>query len=165
MDGGRARGLGWVLVWLLTAGEVVTVFSLLGLSGWIYSRGGPTLYILAYVTLAQVLGFFLLPPIWELGRAHGLQTQPDFFARRYGSTLLGAFVALAGVVFLILYLQLQLTGLGIIVETASFERVGRTPAMLVSGALVAGFVFTSGVRGFAWVSVLKATFSSSLRCS
>jgi solute:Na+ symporter, SSS family len=149
------RGLGLVLVWLLTAGELFTVFSLLGLSGWIYSRGGPTLYILAYVTLAQVLGFFILPPIWELGRAHGLQTQPDFFARRYGSTLLGAFVALAGVAFLILYLQLQLTGLGIIVETASFERIGRTPAMLVSGALVAGFVFTSGVRGVAWVSVLK----------
>jgi len=149
------RGLGLVLVWLLTAGELFTVFSLLGLSGWIYSRGGPTLYILAYTTLAQVVGFFLLPAIWEHGRAHGIQTQPDFFVQRYGSPLLGAFVALAGVFFLILYLQLQLTGLGIIVQAASFERIGRAPAMLAAAALVAAFVFTSGVRGVAWVSVLK----------
>jgi len=95
------------------------------------------------------------PVIWELGRKYGLQTETDFFAQRYGSKLLAVFVTLVGVVSLILYLQLQLTGLGIIVEVASFERVGRTPAMLVSAVLVAGFVFTSGVRGVAAVSVLK----------
>ena len=149
------RGFGLVLVWLLTAGEIFTVFAVLGLSGWVYSRGGPVLYVLSYLTLGQVLCFFLLPPIWELGRRHGLQTETDFFARRYGSKLLAVFVALTGVVSLVLYLQLQLTGLGIIVEVASFERIGRNPAMLVSAALVAGFVFTSGVRGVAAVSVLK----------
>ena len=53
------------------------------------------------------------------------------------------------------YLQLQLTGLGIIVEVASFEGIGRTPAMIIAFALVAGFVFASGVRAVAWVSVLK----------
>ena len=33
------RGLGVLLVWLLMAGENFTAFSVLGLSGWIYSRG------------------------------------------------------------------------------------------------------------------------------
>ena len=149
------RGFGLLLVWLLMAGEIFTTFSLLGISGWVYSRGGPVLYALAYLTLAQVLGFFLQPPIWEHGRRHGLQTEPDFFAQRYGSRALAAFVALSGIVFLIIYLQLQLTGLGIIVEVASFGRIGRAPAMVVAAILVAGFVFTSGVRGIAWVSVLK----------
>ena len=149
------RGFGLVLVWLLTAGEIFTAFAVLGLSGWVYSRGAPVLYVLAYLTLGQVLCFYLLPPIWELGRRHGLQTETDFFAQRYGSRLLAVFVTLVGIVSLILYLQLQLTGLGIIVGVASFERIGRTPAMLVSAALVAGFVFTSGVRGVAAVSVLK----------
>jgi SSS family solute:Na+ symporter len=50
---------------------------------------------------------------------------------------------------------LQLTGLVIIVEVASFEGIGRTPAMLVAFALVAAFVWFSGVRAVAWVSVLK----------
>src|SRR5262249_24553101 len=59
------RGFGAVLMYLLMAGEVYTTFSFLGASGWAYSRGGPTLYILAYLTLAYVVGFYLLPPLWE----------------------------------------------------------------------------------------------------
>jgi solute:Na+ symporter, SSS family len=149
------RGLGLILVWILMAGETFTTFSVLGISGWIYSKGGPTLYVLVYLTLGQILVFFIGPTLWELGRRHGLQTLGDFFARRYGDRLLAAVVALAGVLFLIVYLQLQLTGLGIIVEVASFERIGRAPAMLGSTVVVACFVLASGVRGVVWVSVLK----------
>ena len=149
------RGFGPVLMWLLMAGEIYTTFSFLGASGWAYSRGGPALYILAYITLAYVVSFFILPPIWELGREQGLQTQSDFFLMQYRSTYLAAFVSVVGVAFIIAYLQLQLTGLGIIVEVASFEGIGRTPAMVIAVALVAGFVFVSGVRAVAWVSVLK----------
>ena len=149
------RGFGLLLVWLLMAGEIYTSFTFLGASGWAYSQGGPTLYILAYLMLGYVVSFYILPPIWEAGRKYKLQTESDFFQRRYGSKYLAGLVALVGVVFLIPYLQLQLTGLGIIVEVASYEGIGRTPAMLVSFILVAAFVFTSGVRAVAWVSVLK----------
>src|SRR3954453_22460130 len=114
------RGFGVVFVWLLMAGEVYTTFTFLGASGWAYSRGGPALYILAYMPLAYVLSFFILPPIWEVGSKYRLQTQADFFQLRYGSKALSAFVALVGVVFIIPYLQLQLVGLGIIVEVSSF---------------------------------------------
>ena len=149
------RGFGLLLVWLLMAGEIYTTFSFLGASGWAYSQGGPTLYILAYLTLGYVVSFYILPPIWEAGRKYGLQTQSDFFQCRYGSKYLAALVAIVGVIFLVPYLQLQLTGLGIIVEVASFEGIGRTPAMLIAFALVAAFVLFSGVRAVAWVSVLK----------
>lgn len=149
------RGFGLLLVWLLMAGEVYTTFTFLGASGWAYSRGGPSLYILAYMPLAYVISFFILPPIWEVGRKHRLQTQADFFQLRYGSKNLSAFVALVGVIFIIPYLQLQLVGLGIIVEVSSFGGIHRTPAMIVAFAIVAAFVFTSGVRGVAWVSVIK----------
>jgi SSS family solute:Na+ symporter len=149
------RGFGQVLVWLLMAGEVYTTFTFLGASGWAYSKGGPVLYILAYQPLMYVVSFFILPYIWEAGRKHRLQTQADFFRMRYGSKYLEAFVALVGVAFIILYLQIQLTGLGLIVEVASFGGIHRTPAMVISFAIVAAFVFTSGVRGVAWVSALK----------
>src|SRR5712691_4411501 len=79
------RGFGTVLMFLLMAGEIYTTFSFLGASGWAYSRGGPTLYILAYITLAYVASFFILPQIWELGRKHGMQTQSDFFLALYRS--------------------------------------------------------------------------------
>jgi len=49
------RGFGAVLMYLLMAGEVYTMFSFLGASAWAYSRGGPALYIMAYLTLAYVV--------------------------------------------------------------------------------------------------------------
>ena len=56
------RGFGAVLVFLLMAGETYTTFAFLGASGWAYSRGGPALYVLAYLTLAYAVSFFILPP-------------------------------------------------------------------------------------------------------
>jgi len=149
------RGFGALLVFLLMAGEVYTTFAFLGLSGWTYSRGGPTLYALAYLTLAYVVSFFILPPVWELGRRHGLQTQSDFFRVRYGSRYLTAFVCLVGITAFVPYVQLQVTGIGIIVSVASFDTIGRTTAMTVAVVLLVGFVFAGGVRAVAWVSVLK----------
>ena len=149
------RGFGAVLMYLLMAGEVYTTFAFLGASGWAYSRGGPTLYIMAYLTLAYVVSFFILPEIWETGRKHGMQTLSDFFSFRYRNKYLAGLVCIVGIVSFIPYLQLQLTGLGIIVSVASFDGIGRTPAMVISVVLLAAFVFASGVRAVAWVSVLK----------
>jgi solute:Na+ symporter, SSS family len=149
------RGFGAVLMFLLMAGEVYTTFAFLGASGWAYSRGGPTLYIMAYLTLAYVVSFFILPQIWEVGRKYGMQTQSDFFTMRYGNKYLAGFVCVVGIASFIPYLQLQITGVGIIVSIASFDGIGRTPAMAISVVLLVAFVFASGVRAVAWVSVLK----------
>ena len=149
------RGFGTMLVWLLMAGEIYTTFTFLGASGWAYSRGGPVLYILGYQPLCYVVSFFILPYVWEVGRKYKLQTLGDFFQTRYGKTYLSAFVALVGMIFLLPYVQLQLTGLGIIVEVASYGAVHRTPAILIAFTIVAAFVFVSGVRGVAWASVMK----------
>jgi solute:Na+ symporter, SSS family len=149
------RGFGTVLVWLLMAGEIYTTYTFLGVSGWAYSRGAPVLYVLAYQPLMYIVAFFILPAAWEAGRKYKLQTEADFFQCRYGNTYLSAFVALVGMIFLLPYVQLQLTGLGIIVEITSYGGIHRTPAMIVAFALVAAFVFVSGVRGVAWVSVIK----------
>jgi len=149
------RGFGVIFVWLLMAGEVYTTFAFLGASGWVYSRGGPTLYVIAYLSLAYVVSFFILPRIWEAGRKFSLHTQSDFFMQRYGSQSLASLVAVTGVLFIIPYLQLQLTGLGIIVQVASFDAISRSLAITIAFVIVAGFVLSSGVRAVAWVSVLK----------
>jgi SSS family solute:Na+ symporter len=149
------RGFGAVLVWLLMAGEVYTTFAFLGASGWAYSRGGPALYILAYLSLAYVVSFYILPQLWEVARAHKLQTEPDFFEKRYNSKYLAALVSIVGVVFIVPYLQLQLTGFGIVFEVASFDVIGRTAATVIAALVIAAFVFASGIRAAAWVSILK----------
>jgi len=74
---------------------------------------------------------------------------------RYGSRYLTAFVCLVGIAAFVPYVQLQITGIGIIVSVASFDTIGRTTAMTVAVVLLVGFVFAGGVRAVAWVSVLK----------
>jgi solute:Na+ symporter, SSS family len=151
--GGRHFGV--VLVWLLMAGEFYTTFTFLGASGWAYSRGAPAFYILAYGAIGYVISFFVLPPAWRMAKQLGLHTQPDFFEARYKSRWLAGAVALVGVVSIVPYLQLQLTGLGLIVETASGGAIHSTLAIVVGFALTTAFVYTSGLKGIAWVSVIK----------
>ena len=151
--GGRRFGI--LIIWLLMAGEIYTTFTFLGASGWAYSKGAPTYYILIYGTLAYTLSFFILPELWKLGKRHGLHTQPDFFIRIYGSRFLGVLVAVVGILSIIPYLQLQLAGLGMIVEVSSNGAIPSRLAILLSFGLTCAFVYTSGIRGSAWVSVIK----------
>lgn len=151
--GGRRFGV--IIMWLLMAGEIYTTFTFLGASGWAYSRGAPTFYILIYGTLAYTVSFFILPAVWKVGKRYGLHTQPDFFIHRYESRWLGVLVAAIGVLCILPYLQLQLTGLGLIVEVASEGVLGSRTAILISFILTCLFVYTSGLRGTAWVSIIK----------
>ncbi len=149
------RRLGVVLIWLLMAGEVYTTFTFLGASGWAYSRGAPVYYILIYGALAYTLSFFILPPLWRAGKAHGLHTQPDFFVQTYGSGALGVLVAAIGIVCIVPYLQLQLTGMGLIVQVASGGALSSRAGIVAGFVATCAFVLTSGLRGSAWVAVIK----------
>ncbi|MGD8537705.1 MAG: sodium:solute symporter family protein [Candidatus Aminicenantes bacterium] len=149
------RRFGLILIWLLMAGEIYTTFTFLGASGWAFSKGAPAFYILIYGTLAYTLSFFILPALWRVGKRHGLHTQPDYFIKRYDSRSLGVFVALIGVFSIIPYLQLQLAGLGFIVEIASDGAVSSNAAILLAFVLTCIFVYTSGLRGAAWVAIIK----------
>ena len=151
--GGRRFGI--VIIWLLMAGEIYTTFTFLGASGWAYSKGAPAFYILIYGALAYTLSFFILPLIWKIGKRYGLHTQPDFFIKIFNSRSLGVLVALIGVFSIIPYLQLQLAGLGFIVEVASNGAIRSQLAMVISFVLTCVFVYTSGIRGAAWVAIIK----------
>jgi SSS family solute:Na+ symporter len=151
--GGRRFGV--VLVWLLMAGEIYTTFTFLGASGWAYSRGAPAFYILAYGTLGYIISFFLLPPVWRMAKRLGLHTQPDFFLARYGSPALASLAVLIAVVSIVPYLQLQLAGLGMIVEIASAGAISSHLAIVVAFAVTCVFVYTSGIKGIAWVAIIK----------
>ncbi len=137
------------------AGEIYTTFTFLGGSGFAYGKGGPAYYILCYSTLAYVISYWMLPPIWRFATEHRLYSQPDFFARKYQSPALGVVVAIVGVIALVPYMVLQLKGLGIIVATASYGTIPSAAAVWIGVAVVTLYVTVSGVRGSAWTSVLK----------
>ena len=149
------RGLGGLLVFLLVAGEIYTTFTFLGGSGWAYGRGAPTYYILAYGSLAYILSYWLLPPIWRYAKRERLVSQSHFFARKYDSPWLGALVAVVGVVALVPYLVLQFQGLGIIVSVCSYGSISSTVAIWMGAVTVTIYVMVSGMRGVAWNATVK----------
>ncbi|MBU2700824.1 SSS family solute:Na+ symporter [Sporomusaceae bacterium BoRhaA] len=149
------RNFGRWLNWFILAGEIYTAFAFLGASGWAYARGGPTFYILGYGALAYLVGYYILPAMSPVGRKYNLMTQPDLIEHLYSSKTLGILTAVIGIAFLLPYLQLQLTGLGLIIETCSYGQITRVPAMLIAFTMVAAFVYLSGLKGVATTAVVK----------
>ena len=149
------RGFGSVFIFLLVAGEIYTTFTFLGGSGWAYSKGAPSYYVLSYISLAYVISYWLLPPIWRYAKEHRLVSQSDFFVSKYNSPVLGILVAAVGVIAIIPYLVLQFKGLGIIVSEASYGSISPALAVWIGVISVTIYVMISGIHGSAWTAVLK----------
>lgn len=149
------RSLGTVFIWVLMAGESYTSFSYLGAAGWGYQFGAPVLYVLAYMSCGYALGYVVGPMLWAYARRHGLVGLTDIVAHRYRRPWLGAAVALLATVCLLPYIQLQITGMGVVVSTISYGAISLNWGYFLSFAVTTAFVTVSGLRGSAWVSVLK----------
>lgn len=149
------RGFGTLFVFLLMAGEIYTTFTFLGGSGWAYGKGAPAFYIICYGSLAYVMSYWLLPPIWRYAAEQKLFTQADFFAAKYESAALGALVAVVGVIAMVPYLVLQLKGLGIIVSEASYGTLSSATAIWCGTVGLVVYVMVSGIHGSAYTALVK----------
>jgi SSS family solute:Na+ symporter len=149
------RRFGALTMWFLQAGEVFTTFTFLGMAGLAFSGGVAAMYALPYVPIAYVVLFFLAKRLWTLGKERGYLTQGDFLEDRYSSRALGTVSAVLGVVFVLPYLQLQITGLGLIVRLVTGDSASGTLSMVTGSVLIVAFVLWAGLRGVAATSYFK----------
>jgi SSS family solute:Na+ symporter len=149
------RSFGTIFLWVLLAGEIYTSFTFLGMAGWAYGLGAPAYYILAYGTCGYVIGYFLLPAIWRVAKERSLLTGPDFLQDRYQSRALGVLAGCCQFALMVPYVTLQLSGLQTLLGIAGYGAYDATAAVAIAFILVALFVFTAGLRGTAWASVVK----------
>ena len=150
-----SREIRTLIMYFALAAEIYSAFTFLGLAGWAFTYGYSIYYALAYFTTAYSTGFIVAKYYWTHSKRHGYITQADLFADRYESRLLGIIVAVIGVLALLPYIQLQITGVGIIVESASYGAIDRTTAFIIAFLCVAVFVFMGGARGILWTNVLQ----------
>ncbi|WP_433179334.1 sodium:solute symporter family protein [Actinoallomurus sp. CA-150999] len=149
------RNFGGFTMWFLQAGESFTTFTFLGVAGAAFATGAAATYAILYIPLAFIGQYFFAPVLWRLGRRHGYLTQADFFAERYSSPMFGRIVAVLGLVFLLPYLQLQLTGLGLAVRLVTGSTSSANLSMVIATVLMVAFVLWSGIRGIANTAYLK----------
>lgn len=150
-----SRSFGALLLWILLAGETYTSFTFLGVAGWAYGKGAPAFYIIPYLPIGYLIGYFYMPKLWQIGKARGMMTWADFFGERYGNKALAIGVAVLQAVLMVPYVTLQLTGLQILLRIAGYGRYDANVAVEIAFGLISIFVFTAGLRGAAWASVLK----------
>ncbi|TNC26446.1 sodium:solute symporter family protein [Amycolatopsis alkalitolerans] len=149
------RSFGSFLLWFLSAGEIYTTFAFLGAAGWAYEHGAPGFYVLANAPLGYVLGYWLLPKIWRAGHEHGVLSQGDYLRARFGTQWLATLVAVIGVLALVPYVQVQLTGLSSIVNVLFHGTVSKPLAVGIGAVVLVVFTFTAGLRSSALASVVK----------
>lgn len=149
------RTLGFVLVLLLTAGETYTTFSYLGAAGWAYDNGISALYVVAYLGIGMALSYLVAPILWGYAQRHGLHSIADIAAHRFGRPWLNAVVAAVATVLVLPYVQLQITGMGVVVDSVGGGLLGLGASYVVAFVVAQAFVLLSGLRGSAWVAALK----------
>lgn len=153
------RSLGVVLTLVLMAGETYTSFSYLGAAGWSYTNGVSALYVVAYLSIGMGVSYLVGPMLWRYAQEHNLLGISDIVAHRFASPWLGALIAVLATVFVLPYIQLQITGLGVVISVVSYGTIGLSVAYLVAFAVAEAFILVSGLRGSAWVSALKDTLT------
>lgn len=149
------RSFGVVLVFFLTGGELYTTFTFLGGSSIVYNRGGLAYYIICYSVIGYVLSYWLAPLIWKYAKEKNLLSQPDYFASKYKSNIIGVLVSVIAVCSLIPYLLLQVKGLGIIISETSYGLVSANTAIWLASILMVVYVVLSGLKGAARIAVVK----------
>ncbi|MBB5155268.1 sodium:solute symporter family protein [Saccharopolyspora phatthalungensis] len=149
------RGLDVVLIFVLMAGETYTSFSYLGAAGWSYNYGMPVFYLLAYLAIGFAVGYVVGPILWHYAHRNNLHNITDITAYRFNAPWFGAAVAILTTVFLLPYIQLQITGMGVVVSTISYGTIGLGAGYLIAFVVTEAFIIFSGLRGSAWVSILK----------
>jgi solute:Na+ symporter, SSS family len=149
------RSFGTIFLWVLLAGEIYTTFTFLGIAGLSYSQGAPGFYVMAYGTCAYIMAYFITPLVWKVGKDANLLTGPDFFETRYNSRWLGVGAAVLMFVMIVPYVAIQLSGLQILLRIAGYGAYDATASVCIAFLILALFVFSAGLRGTAWASVVK----------
>jgi len=150
------RALGIFLLYFMVVADIYSGFAFLGCPGWAYKFGAPVAYVFAYASIAYTVGYYVGPMVRRFGRKLGFVTEPDFFEARYESPTLGTLVAIIGIAFFLPYIQLQLMGGGLVFSAASYGTISTTWGMIIATVVAAVYVFTSGLRGTAWISLIQA---------
>ncbi|WP_037896062.1 sodium:solute symporter family protein [Streptomyces sp. NRRL S-920] len=150
-----SRGLGVLFIWLLMAGETYTSFSFLGTAGWSYSFGAPILYLVAYLTVGFAVAYVVGPALWTYASRHGLISIADIAEFRFRSRPVGILVAVVATLFIVPYIQVQIQGMGVVVNAMTYGGVDLKVAAVISFVVAEVFILVSGLRGSAWVSAFK----------
>lgn len=151
---------GWVL-FLTMAATNFSAFTVFGFSGAGWSMGYAFYPVMAFGTGFMALAFVLLgPPIWRLGKEHGLVTPPEFAYQRSGSRALRIAFLVVMTTFTLPYLAIQPMAAGYALE--SLLGIPYYAGAAIATAVVVAYVLLGGLRGEVWTDMFQGVMMISL---
>lgn len=149
------RNLGSLFVWFLIGADIYTAYTFLGLTSTAFKGGSIAFFATPYVVLAYPLAYFFLPKIWRVASEHKFTTLSDYLKARFDSKLFAVLTAISGVLMLIPYIDLQLSGIQDTLKVAGTGYINVTFVVIVSFLLVAFYTFFSGIKAPTYTAILK----------
>ncbi|MDP4084752.1 MAG: sodium:solute symporter [Bacillota bacterium] len=149
------RRLGALFVWFLIGADVYTAYTFLGLTSTAFTGGSIAFFATPYVVLAYPLAYFFLPKIWKVGKTHNFTTLADYVKGRFDSKLFSVLIAINGVLMLIPYIDLQLSGIQETLTIAGTGYINITFVVIVSFLLVAFYTFFAGIKAPTYTAIIK----------
>ncbi len=151
------RGQGWLVSGLTIMATFFSSFALLGAPGMAYKEGVVFALFSLNVPVAGLCVYLLGARIWRIGRAKGYVTPADMVSDYYGSrVLLRLLVALAGFLFTVPYVMMQIRAGGLLsAKLFDGEHAFEIGAALLA-AITTVYIMIGGMRSVAWTDVLQA---------
>jgi SSS family solute:Na+ symporter len=151
------RRFGTIVSWFLLGGDVYTAYTFIAVPALIYGIGALAFFAVPISPLVYPIVLVVMARFYGVARRRGYVTAADFVRDRFGDRTLEIAIALTGVVALMPYIALQLVGMkAVFLQLGGmFESAGGLPALTVAFALLAGYTYTSGLRGPALIAFVK----------
>ncbi|MCM3456878.1 sodium:solute symporter family protein [Heyndrickxia oleronia] len=143
------------VMWFLMGGAVFSAFSFLGAPGWAYSKGAPSLYIIAYTAFAILPWYIIGPKVGKIGKKNRYYTISAFLKGRYNSPLLAILIGVIALFASVQYLATQMSGMALIFDVMTEGRIPFWLGALISYGIVVIYVATGGLRAAAWSDVFQ----------
>ncbi|MGB8957274.1 MAG: sodium:solute symporter, partial [Tumebacillaceae bacterium] len=149
------RRFGSLLVWFLVGADLYTAYTFLGLTSTAYTGGSLAFFAIPYSILAYTVAYFFLPKLWKVANRFKFTTLADYAKARFDSKLLSTLIAIVGILMLIPYIDLQLSGIQDTLQSAGSGIINVKAVVIVSFLLVALYTFFSGIKGPTYTAIIK----------
>lgn len=149
------RKLGLLILWLSLGANIYSSYTFLGLPGLAAREGVSVWAITIYGMISYLIGFWLIPRLWRAAKNRGWLTLADAFGDLYNSRFVAGFVALTGALWSIPYIQLQLQGMGYIIEVSGYGAIDPLTAKLIAFILLTVFVVVGGLVSVTSINALQ----------
>lgn len=149
------RSIGLIVLWLSVGANIYSAYTFLGLPGYAARLGVRVWAITLYGMISFIIGFIIVPKLWSYAKKREWLTIADAFEDLYTSKALGAFIAITGALWSIPYVQLQIQGIGYIIEVAGYGLIDPIVAKTIAFLLIAVFTIVGGLVSVIFINALQ----------